>query len=487
MSRQHNRPLDFWREYLKRNLSKVRFLWSLKQDGYQVRLTRGENGTWSIHTRRTQLHPPDEFLQGLEKNKELPNVMLGELITCFTGCSKDARKCKFTRTLERNKQFAWIHKVMEKQDQHAWDELRIVLFAFPTEDLAMVEAYAKYREIMQKTFSHHPHIGMCKFGNVRNTQHAIEIFQSVVQMGFEGIVIVHGEESYDSNLKKGTCFKLKPKEVQEVYLQPFTDKCGVNEVTTRFKDGQNVREYSYKVQKVFIADIDSWPHAKFVENVRFLDMQPSTSVSEEWQLRKVKWMEFVPESSVLCPDSDKPLQPRWFKQFPCIQGLRHMHFATREDVSVVVPVNEELTKDSAVQDVLQIDDNVKRIRNWNCKEDRESLLETKDISVLFNPRPFRLRHEEEEPGSSIPEPEAGDGRSGAAGEGGGGAGWENVNMGMYGRDTRVQVRWKKMAIQTSLLQKVVMLLMMLLVMLLVMMRSSGDQRPGGFAQSATRR
>ena len=44
----------------------------------------------------------------------------------------------------------------------------------------MVTAYAKYREIMQKTFSHHPHIGMCKFGGLRDTQHAIEIFQSVV-------------------------------------------------------------------------------------------------------------------------------------------------------------------------------------------------------------------------------------------------------------------------------------------------------------------
>jgi hypothetical protein len=155
-------------------------LWSLKVDGYQVRLTREENGKWSIYTRRTRLKPPPGFLEGLEENKDLPSVMLGELVTCFTGCSEDERKFKFTRTRERNRQFALIHKVLEKMDPHAWDELRIVLFAFPTEDLPMVTAYAKYREIMQKTFSHHPHIGMCKFGGLRDTQHAIEIFQSVV-------------------------------------------------------------------------------------------------------------------------------------------------------------------------------------------------------------------------------------------------------------------------------------------------------------------
>jgi hypothetical protein len=100
-----------------------------------------------------------------------------------------------------------------------------------------------------------------------------------------------------------------------------------------------------------------------------------------------------------------------------------MHFATPQDVSVVVPVNEELTEDLEVRRVLQIDDDeiddsVNRIRNWTCQEDRKilnSLLKNKDISVLFNPRPFGLTQEEEEPGSSVSETEGSDGRGGAAG------------------------------------------------------------------------
>jgi hypothetical protein len=337
MSTQHNRPLDFWRAYLKdpylkdpknkqdrstleraiqqaikfpqiatscyKELGKRRFLWSLKQDGYQVRLIRAKNGTWSIHTRRRQLNPPREFLQGLEKNQELPSCMFGELVTGFTGCSEDARKCKFTRTTECNRQFALIHRVLEKQDAHAWDKLRIVLFAFPTEsDISIWDAYDKYRLIMQKTFSHHPHIGMCKCGPVRTTQHAIEIFQSVVQMGFEGIVIVDGDERYSL----AQFYKLKPKETQQVQLKPLKDRWGVVQKQESSKDGQNVCEYTYEVKTVYLADMDCWPQAKFVNNVKFLDMQEPSSLSlEEWQVRDVKWMEFVPESSLsLCPQND---------------------------------------------------------------------------------------------------------------------------------------------------------------------------------------
>jgi hypothetical protein len=76
------------------------WLWSVKEDGYMVKLIRDKENKWSMRTRKdTLLFPPPTFLQGLEQNKELPSFMVGELVTNFTGCAEDSRN----DTGERNK------------------------------------------------------------------------------------------------------------------------------------------------------------------------------------------------------------------------------------------------------------------------------------------------------------------------------------------------------------------------------------------------
>jgi hypothetical protein len=77
------------------------WLWSVKEDGYLVKLIRDENNKWSMRTRKdTLLCPPPAFLQGLETNEELPSLMVGELVTDFTGCAEHLRRYTGNRNKE---------------------------------------------------------------------------------------------------------------------------------------------------------------------------------------------------------------------------------------------------------------------------------------------------------------------------------------------------------------------------------------------------
>ncbi len=255
--------------------------WSEKVDGFQVSLIRAENGEWSIHTCRQQLHPPLEFLQGLENNKELPNLMLGELATAFRGCDLNERRDQNRRNKPRNFTFAEIGKVLTSQDPRVWIGLRIMLFAFPLEDLPMDKAYTNYRDIMQKTFSHHPHIGMCQVHGLRSTKEAIQIFKMVVQMGLEGIVIVDSAKTY----YEGIFYKLKPKAVQVVDCRPkFVNRIAQSQ--TSKKDYVNHTEYMYEVKEI-ILEGDS------KKKVLFKDQQCRNSHSVSWHPVRIKWMEYV--------------------------------------------------------------------------------------------------------------------------------------------------------------------------------------------------
>ena len=91
----------------------ARWFWFVKEDGYLVSLSRGDDGKWSMHTRSgRKLTPPRGFLEGLEKSMSLPPVMVGELVTCFTGCDAADRGDAGRRTVLRNEQFAIIHRVI---------------------------------------------------------------------------------------------------------------------------------------------------------------------------------------------------------------------------------------------------------------------------------------------------------------------------------------------------------------------------------------
>jgi hypothetical protein len=340
--------------------------WSVKEDGYFVKLIRDEmTNKWSMRTRRdVLLKPPPSFLKGLEENPALPNVMFGELVTGFSGCAKHDRHDVGKRTLLRNQQFAHLNKIFCGGPQ-AWVGLRVKVFSFPlAESNTIGQAYELYCRAMARTLEHHPHIGMCRAGKLENTKHAIEIFNNVVQMGLEGIVIV------DSNVHYGTLldrhddpaqyfFKLK----QKIVL-PRTPIVQGSSCVQRHKDGGPAPpEYLYTIQN----DQN--------EAIKFVDQQDRATGSR----LRLKYMEQAPG----------------MKAFPCMSGYRHMHFATQYDMSVEVPAAVSLTEDKTVRKVLGVDYAMEKLHkdvilDWNIPE-QKAILEQSPVAIrLFNPRPFEL-------------------------------------------------------------------------------------------------
>ncbi len=140
------------------------WFWFVKEDGYLVTLGRGPDGKWVMHTcGGKQLTPPHGFLEGLERNIQLPAVMVGELVTSFTGCEAEDRGDTGRRSVLRNEQFAIIHRVIERgNDPRAWVGLRVKLFAFPGSKKDVGETYVEMKEVMTSSLHNHPHIGMCR-------------------------------------------------------------------------------------------------------------------------------------------------------------------------------------------------------------------------------------------------------------------------------------------------------------------------------------
>jgi len=336
--------------------------WFVKEDGYLVSLSRGEDGTWSMHTRSgRELRPPAGFLDGLAKSTRLPPVMVGELVTGFTGCAAADRGDAGRRTVLRNEQFAVLHRVLERgDDPRAWVGLRVKVFAFPNHSRHVRATYESARDVMAETLDDHPHIGVCRAGQLRDTQDAIDIFARVVQLGLEGIVIVnpdvrygtkHTEDRHDD--QAGTCFKLK----QKIVLPGvhFTKTGRSKDV---WKDGAKQSEY------LFTTTVDG-------SDVCFTDQQ-----GRKTGLSRLKYMEYAPGLG----DS-----------FPCQSDYRHMHFATHEDMSVMVPAKAEQARDFRIENILGWDRSVDRIRSWEIAEDRPALQAGSAYLRLHNPRPFAMR------------------------------------------------------------------------------------------------
>ena len=354
------------------------WFWFVKEDGYLVTLGRGPDGKWAMHTRGGKhLTPPPGFLEGLETNMKLPAVMVGELVTSFTGCEAGDRGDAGARNVLRNEQFAKIHRVIEGgNDPLAWVGLRVKVFAFPGSTKDVGETYVEMRDVMTSSLHKHPHIGMCRAGELKNkkdmqswesTQEAIDIFEHVVQMGFEGIVIVnprvrYGAKDYvdDYGELVGTFFKLK----QKIVLpgQAFQKTGRRKEV---WKDGKKQTEHAFTTR------IDN-------EEVHFTDQQPRPTGHA-----RIKYMEHVPGMG---------------NTFPCQSGYRHMHFAQPDDMSVRVAVAGALTKNAIRDNILGVHPTVGRILNWESDEDRQMLENSEPVLRLYNPRPFRaadiLQHPE---------------------------------------------------------------------------------------------
>ncbi len=85
---------------------------------------------------------------------------------------------------------------------------------------------------------------MCNAGKLRNTQHAIDIFNSVVQMGLEGIVIVDADEEYGTLVDRhGDDAQLFFKLQQKIVL-PWTQITQGKKID-RWKDGAEHPEHIY--------------------------------------------------------------------------------------------------------------------------------------------------------------------------------------------------------------------------------------------------
>jgi hypothetical protein len=187
-----------------------------------------------------------------------------------------------------------------------------------------------------------------------------------VQLGLEGIVIVHPDVKYgaltdprtDDDAAKKLFFKLK----QKIVLpgRQIT-KLGNKEI---HKDGELENQYEYTIMD------------ENKQTIKFTDQQDRTDGSYG-SYSRIKYMEFVPGDE----------EGEGFNRFPCTQGYRHMHFATNDDESVQVPACRNFHLDENIREVLAWDNSNNRILNWDQLQDLDQL----DEIMLFNPKPFALR------------------------------------------------------------------------------------------------
>jgi hypothetical protein len=279
------------------------------------------------------LHPPPGFLAGLEKNAALPSVLVGELVTQGNMCSVEDRADASKRGEIRNAQFEVLHKVLKRENKASWFGLRVKVFAFPTARYATVgEQYRRSASMMELSFKHHPHIGVCRMGRLNSTEDAIRMFNVVVQMGLEGIVIVNQDVKYRAS--GGYFFKLKPKIVLSGREIEPTGK-----TKDVLKDGVKQTEHE------FVTEVSD-------ETVTFTDLQPRKA-----GYARLKYMERIEAMK---------------GKFPCNEeGYRHMHFASEYDMPVVVPCVSVIAKDD---------------------EDRvRDMLGLSGTLNIYNPRGFQMR------------------------------------------------------------------------------------------------
>jgi hypothetical protein len=163
---------------------------------------------------------------------------------------------------------------------------------------------------------------MCRFHTLQSTEHAIDIFNSVVQNGLEGIVIVKADVPYGTlvdsqDAEAQYIFKLKQKIVERGHMIKQEKQILV------FKDGIDVPEYEYTV------------YSYDGTCIKFTDAQNRPTGS--WS--RLKYMEFAPGMG---------------NAFPCQSGFRHLHFATDYDLTVEPPpvtVEPEAVATACVHDL----------------------------------------------------------------------------------------------------------------------------------------
>ena len=296
------------------------WFFSVKEDGYLVILSRDwKTQNWSLQTRKgVAYYPPLDFLSGLKKSTQLPDVMVGELITDEKCWDENGFGDIENRAVKRNQQFSKLAKIWwnkahpedTKQAERdldkntkAWTGLRIKIFSFPSPQNThnIRETYCQNFQKMCAAIHNHPWIGMCNMLKVRkdHPELIIDIFRRVVQMGLEGIVLVEPDVKYaDLNHPEDKkFFKLKPKTVLPLrYYKPVHPFFQV-------KPDGTTKEYTYETEVKG-------------KKIRFHDLIEI----QRRNYSRIKYMEFA----------------RDVHNFQCHQGIRHTHFAQDDDMSMEV-------------------------------------------------------------------------------------------------------------------------------------------------------
>ena len=305
--------------------------WCLKYDGFYIRLTRDSTSRWQMSTRSgVQLHPPTSFLQHLPTTFPKGMEIEAELVfdsnqMCELSDRPDAKK----RIVKRTLGFAKLHisSLRSTKDLSGWNGMRLVLFAFPLKGTTFEQSFQEGSAIIQASQEQHPHISTCKYESVESTEKTIQIFQSVVQMGLEGIILRKKTSVYQNTTDASTSiYKMKQK-IVTIRKQEFK-QIGQVRMT---RDGRVRPEREYEV--INFNDEDSRKTCKFT------DSRDPPPLDENGNYKKrLKWHERATSKMNV-----------WDLNY---LGIRHLCFATDLDLSFEVQPNAYPTFEAQVNQML---------------------------------------------------------------------------------------------------------------------------------------
>lgn len=331
------KPKDFWRyaktrdgsanKEAKNFIDLNKWLICLKWDGFYVRLKR-DGKKWRMRTRSgNELHPPTSFLEHL--SLDLPDGMEieGELVfdsdqRCLPNDRADAENRIRKRTLD----FQKLHfsSLRSTKNFRAWHGVRLVFFAFPHLDSKFFQSFKIGKPKIMESQLKHPHITVCNYYGLKSTQQAIDIFDCVVQMGCEGVIVRNPNTVYSTtsieDKFKSDIFKLKQKIVTQE-IQKFKQ---VGEPKFN-KDGKEKEEYEYEVAAYKKKNSDTARKIKFSDSRKGLGDDQG-----------------VIESKLKYHEKAKSKMGVWDLNE---NGMRHTCFATDDDFAVEVDAKTVLDAD----------------------------------------------------------------------------------------------------------------------------------------------
>jgi len=332
------KPKDFWRYAVRTRDGKAKeakpenfiilnkWMICLKWDGFYVRLKRDE-GRWRMYTRSgNELRPPTSFLEHVSLDLPDGMEMEGELVfDSNQRCEIEDRNNIEKRIEKRTRDFQKLHfsSLRSTKNFKAWHGLRLVLFAFPQDELSFFQSFKLGKPKIMESQKEHPHITVCNYYVLTSTEQAIEIFKCVVQMGCEGVIVRNPHAVYNTKSNedkyKSDIFKLKQKIVTEEEQQ-FRQ---VGEPKMN-KDGKEKEEYEYVVPAYKKKAGDA------AREIKFRDWRSGNAGPGGIITKKLKYHEKA--KGKMAWDLNEI-------------GMRHTSFATDTDMSVEVEAKRDLNSE----------------------------------------------------------------------------------------------------------------------------------------------